>query len=277
MSAQVIRTLVALAGLACAVPVAAASENQCGVHAAEIVRKAYPTARPQLDNAFEVEGAALTIPAADGGTDDNPKTMMCRIWPARPELMLVAVPLMTRQADDFNEGDLELLVVDASSFDVKQRFRREGLMGDDAFRITSLSFDTARYRLAPGKLAFGLRLTRYGSSRPNPFGETALWLFSIDDGHLRPVLDNILVLENGGEWDTNCAGEFEAIERTLAMSPSKGDAMADILITETVTTSVNTVDSKGECQRVDKTKTQKRRLRYKGSAYVVPQGLGRTD
>ena len=55
-------------------------------------------------------------------------------------------------------GDVELLVVDRKSLQVRQRLLQPGLMDDDAIAIRGIEFDTGRYGLAPGVTAFGLRI-----------------------------------------------------------------------------------------------------------------------
>lgn len=259
-----------------AAPAVAAGQSDCGGRAADIVRQAYPAATKTADAAFDLAGTTITLPT-DNGADDDPHVLTCRVWPARPELTLVAVPLMTEQSDDSNEGDIELLVVDSASFQVKQRLRLEGLMSDDAVHVSRIAFDTAPYQIARDELAFGLRIGLEGSSGPNPFGETTLWLFSMDGHGLRTVLDNIVVDENHGEWDTVCAGEFQATTRTLAIAPSSHAAFADLLVTEKTTSTINKPEGNDECSSNDTTTTGKRRIRYEGSGYRVPAELRRAE
>ena len=257
----------------CASPVQA-GETDCGTNGASIVRSAYPSAKQTATGVFEFDGASIRVP---GEADDGPHTMLCRRWPARPGLTLVAVPLMTDRSADGNEGDIELLVVDSANFAIRQRSRLPGLMSDDAFYISNIAFDTARYHLAPGETAFGLRLSRQGSSRPNPFGETALWLFATGDHGLRPVLDNIVVAKNQGEWDTNCAGEFHETKRTLAMKPSAGSAYADIVVTERNRTIISSLSNDGTCASKEETSTSEYRLAYDATAYRLPDDLKRLE
>ncbi len=263
------------ATLALGTSAALAAQNDCGSQGAAIVKNAYPTAQGMPDQGFAVDGATIKVSA---NAYDDPHAVICRVWPSRPELTLVAVPLMTRQSDDGNEGDLEVLVVNTSDSAVRQRLRLPHLMTDDALYISSIAFDTARYRLAPGKTAFGLRVSLQGSSRPNPFGEATLRLFQIDDKErLTPVLDNLIVSSNQGEWDTNCAGEFHTTERTLSMAPSGGNAIADIVVDETSTTTISTPDKDEACIDTKTAGSKSYRLRYEASAYRVPEGLSRTD
>lgn len=254
---------------------ALATQNECGTQGAAIIRNAYPATKQTTDEVFEIDGATVKVVAT---AYDDPHTVVCRIWPSRPDLTLVAVPLMTRQSDDGNEGDLELLVVNSADFVVRQRLRLANLMTDDALYISRITLDTARYRLTPDKTAFGLRVSLQGSSRPNPFGETTLWLFQIDDkGRLAPVLDNIVISSNQGEWDTNCAGEFHTTERILSMAPSAGNAISDIIVEETSTTTISVSGTDGTCTDTGVTNSNAYRLRYEASAYRVPKELRRTE
>ena len=262
----------AVTALAFGAPEARAAPDACIAGGAAIIGNAYPAARATGDGTFDVEGATVRLPA-----DGDPHAMVCRTWPSRPDLTLVAVPLMKGQSDDGNTGDIELLVVGSGDLAVRQRLRLAGLMNDDALYVSNVALDTALYRLAPARTAFGLRLSLHGSSRPNPFGETTLWLFLIDGGRIRPVLDNIVVASHRGEWDTNCAGEFEAVERTLSMEPSPGSAVSDIVVSEKTTTTVSTAGKDDACDDTAMTATATHRLRYDGSAYRVPKALARIE
>lgn len=268
-----------LAGLAASLlafnaPAARAAPDACKAEGAAIIRSAYPTARQVADGVFEIGRTTARLAMQDGG---DVHAVVCRNWPSQPALTLVAVPLMTRQAHDGNEGDIELLVTDSRDFTVRQRLLLPGLMTDDALYISNVALDTAFYRLAPGKIAFGLRLSFRGSSGPNPFGETTLWLFLIDGAQLRPVLDNIVVSSSRGEWDTNCAGEFENVERTLSMKPSPRSAAADIEVSEKTTKTVSVAGKDGACLANETGATATHRLRYDASTYSVPKALSRME
>jgi hypothetical protein len=282
MTSRLIRRLHRLLGpLAAASAVLAFSastvlsaERECGARGPDIILKAYPTAQKISEREFKFGGETIALPA-DGS--DDPHGLICRIWPARPELTLVAAPLMISQSDDGNEGDIEILVVDSDSLKPRARLRLPNLLTDDAVFVSSVAFDTARYHLSHSETAFGLRIARRGSSGPNPFGETTLWLFVIDDNGLRPVLDNLVVTDGQGEWDTNCAGEFQATERTLAMGRRVPGRYSDILVTEKMTKTISTLAPDGTCVDDKSTVASERRLRFQGTAYSIPADLKRID
>lgn len=190
---------------------AQAARDACQ-QAADIVRAAYPRA-PSADNEGNIrlgqDNIVLRIADADYG---EPFAVTCKTWPAKPDLLLAAIPLMqdTPNQDDGHQGDLRILVLDRATLKIRHDLRLEGVMSDDAVRLSDVSFDTARYDVTAGRRAFGLRISRVGASRANPFGETSLRLFDIGPKGLAMVLDGLIVHRSGGEWDTNCAGSSPA-------------------------------------------------------------------
>ncbi|TCV65898.1 MULTISPECIES: hypothetical protein [Neorhizobium] len=252
---------------------ASAAEDGCGTDAATIIAQAYPTAKKTSETEFAIDGATILLPDAEEVFDER-HTIVCRVWPSYPERLLVAVPLITEESELLTVGDLELLVLDASSLKVQQRLRLKERIIDDAIRTKAITFDTARYQLAPGQIAFGVRLAKEGSSRVNPFEEVSLSLYVIDGGQLKPVLDGIAVTSNGGEWDGNCAGTFDRTTRTLAMGKTGRSGYADIVVTEKASSSTTAVGGKGECgERSHKTNATSRRVVYDGKRYSVPEAM----
>ncbi|MGK6317011.1 hypothetical protein [Neorhizobium sp. DT-125] len=252
---------------------ASAAEDGCGTDAATIIAQAYPTAEKTSETEFAIDGARILLPDAEEGFGER-HTVACRAWPSYPERLLVAVPLITEESELLTVADLELLVLDASSLKVQQRLRLKERIVDDAIQTKSITFDTARYQLAPGQIAFGVRLAKEGSSRVNPFEEVSLSLYVIGSGRLQPVLDGIVVISSGGEWDGNCAGTFDRKTRTLAMGKTGRNGYADIVVTEKASSSTTAVDGKGECgERSHKSNAASTRVVYDGKRYSVPEAM----
>ncbi|MCT7326039.1 MULTISPECIES: PA3715 family protein [Ralstonia] len=266
--------LLCIAGLLLGTQTVHAAEDACAAQVDSAIKQAYPAAK-RSGSGYKVDGARIQLPEAL-----NPHAVVCRTWPAHPELTLMAVPLMQQEDADAgtNEGDLELLVLDTGNGSIRQRLRLPARMSDDAVRIRSVTFDTARYVVAPGQIAFGVRIAKEGSSRPNPFSETALWLYTLQGNQLKPVLNGVVVEASGGEWDTNCAGAFEQTKRTLTMAADTHNGYADIAVSESKSASTNTVDKAGECQTHNaKPQRTTYRLAYDGKQYVVPKALAPLD
>ena len=79
-------------------PAALAGRNECAGRAADIIRHAYPSATKAEDGTILFEGATITLSRSDS-VDGDPHAVICRVWPAQPQLTLIAVPLMTEQSD----------------------------------------------------------------------------------------------------------------------------------------------------------------------------------
>lgn len=265
--------LLCIAGLLLGTQTVHAAEDACTAQVEGAIKRAYPAAK-RSGSGYKVDGARIQLSEAF-----NPHAVVCRTWPAHPELTLMAVPLMQQEdADAGNEGDLVLFVLDTANGGIRQRLRLPARMSDDAVRIRSVTFDTARYVVAPGQMAFGVRIVKEGDSRPNPFSETGLWLYTVQGNQLKPVLNGVVVETSGGEWDTNCAGTFEQTKRTLNMTSDTHNGYADIAVSETKSSSTNTVDKAGECQTHDaKPQRTTYRLAYDGKQYVVPKALAPLD
>ncbi|WP_421361815.1 hypothetical protein [Agrobacterium rosae] len=273
MFAQFIRvvSLFAILGFLTLDKAEARGSEGCDGRAEVIVRNAYPDATKNDDETFQFGKSTISINDRETGID-APHLMTCRVWPANPQLTLVAVPLIKSANEDGTVGDLELLVIDTASSAVKQRLLLDNRMADDAIRISAVEFDTARYKLSREQTAFGLRISTAGSSRPNPYDDVSLWLYVIDKGSLRPVLDGMIVSKNTGEWDTNCAGEFQSSESTLSMASTRTHDYADISVVDTGSTKTNFVGKDNSCE--DKTVTSKPqtlRLVYDGEQYPIPE------
>ncbi|MDA8479539.1 hypothetical protein NNO04_12595 [Citrobacter sp. Awk 4] len=241
--------------------------NSCDIHA--IVQHAWPEAKPAAEGTMITPGnQVIDI------TGNSPQSAICRVWPAHPELTLAAVPLMSQEKIDYgHNGDLELLVLNSVTQEVNQRLHLPERMSDDAIRITGIALDTARWKVAPSQTAFGLHITRSGSSRVNPIGEDALSLYVIENNQLRRVLEGIALTANSGEWDGNCAGEFNDIKRILAIDASSHKGYADIRVNEKSVASTAFIDSSGECTAKDTPARASWVLRYDGTQYAVPKEL----
>ena len=249
-----------------------AAADDCG-DAAALVQQAYPKARKSADGASFTLEPHISIALADA---DTPFVLVCKIWPAHDDLLLVAVPLTdsAQSSDDGHVGDIELLVVDKNSLQVRQRLLQPGLITDDALAIRKIELDTGRYRLAPEVSAFGLRIEIANHSQANPFSETDLRLYALAGDVLRLVLDGLVVAGHGGEGDANCAGSFHSTEVNLAMSPVGHHGYHDMAVAEQTDTDNPSPDKDGECQsHPGKSVQRSYRLRYDGSLYPVPEAL----
>ena len=247
--------------------------NECGERAEPILRALYPQAEKFSETDFTIDGATARI-STDRYLGLSPYAMVCRQWPAQPEYLLVTLPLLTDEGDYYATGDLVVAVLSHDNLTPVAQYRITELIDDDAISLSLLDIDTAAYRLVEGRLAFGVRLSRRGASRVNPFYQTGLSLFTLKDSTLRPILLNLEVERHTGEWDGVCNGSFGSLTRTLAVGRPNQHKGADLISTTRSTVSEAKADKGGDCTEEETEKAITRdTLHYDGQRYAVPQDM----
>ncbi|KRG70183.1 hypothetical protein [Pseudoxanthomonas dokdonensis] len=253
-----------------------ATAQSCQQRMPELIRSAWPHATQLADGRWQIGG-------------DDPRWLdignsQCKVWPAHPELILLAVQLdsadiaQQQLTIDVSDADLEMLVLRGDDANVVARQRSSGLLSSDAISVSSFTLDTARYHLAPGNTAFGLRISRHGASRVNPIDVTSLRLYVLEGDHLRTVLSNLLMDHSGGEWDGNCAGSFFERHWILEVRPERQHRWADLRVTSRDIESVATTGGNGDCHESESTpQRHTTRLRYDGQHYPIPEHLRGLD
>lgn len=247
-----------------------AQDGSCGLSDGEILRIAYPSAREAPDGTFDVDGATVSV-AEVNYPSNRAWWILCKKWPSNPHLTLVAVPLTTEASSDLQVGDLEVIVFDNASNVIQSRLRMENALTSDAIVLERMSFDTALYRLAPGRTAFGIRKYYSGSSQGNPFSMTSLSLFVDDGSALRQVLGALAVEQSNGEYDGDCAGHSDDHKRTLAIGKDSRHGFADLVVTTVSTLTETKFDATGQCVDVYAGVNKANyKLTYDGQGYYVP-------
>jgi hypothetical protein len=196
---------------------------------------------------------------------------ICKVWPARPQLTLLAMPRVRAEHDDYGKADLELLVFDSARQRFLARLVEPNRLDWDAVFIEDLRFDTAPYRLRADDIAFGVRISRRGSSRPNPFYETRLDLYQLDTDSLRPLLSELPVRTAGGEWDTNCSGAFSETKGVLVITEQVGNQGYRKLWLKNTRVERRTAMIDGECRTVEEsTHRYQLPIEYGDERYLLP-------
>lgn len=155
--------------------------------------------------------------------------------------------------------DVEVLVVQRPDNGNTERDRvvarllmPELLVEDARLRVQELHLDTGRYRLADGHPAFGLRVLYRGQDEARPYFVETLRLFVADRQSIRPVMDELVLRRDSGEWDLSCRGRFEELRTQLTVQalparPPAG-AWADLLAHRSVVVRTQAPDEAGNCQ-----------------------------
>ena len=195
----------------------------------------------------------------------------CKVWSARPQFTIMAVGWET-EMENLKEGDLEVLLFNSMTGALKHRYYKENQLDSDAYYVSGLEIDTALYRLDARnleRLAFGVRIHRSGSSRPNPSSDSTLSLFQIKNTQLQLILDEYPVARDGGEWDMNCAGVFENEKSTLHILPSVHQGYFEIEVKTQQIITRNRMNQKTDECVTSKVihKNYKNRLRFNQTKY----------
>lgn len=204
---------------------------------------------------------------------------VCEPWRGLPGRYIVVLPLPRPSSEpDRTEFDLDVLVVqqaDNGNTDrarIVSRLFEEAALSEDAVRIGEIRVDTARYNLAPDARAFGLRVLRQGSSRANPYSNETLTLYLPQGQKLAKVLDGLETTLERGEWDTNCAGNFETVRGSLSVARSMSNGYADLVLRQSRSASRSSLQGE-DCVSQDRPATFKSRLlRFDGKEYRLSKG-----
>uniref|UniRef100_A4XZT5 Uncharacterized protein n=1 Tax=Ectopseudomonas mendocina (strain ymp) TaxID=399739 RepID=A4XZT5_ECTM1 len=196
---------------------------------------------------------------------------ICKVWPARPGLTLIAMPLVRAEHDSHGEADLEVLVLDNARQTFLARLIEPNQLDWDAIYVDRLALDTAPYRLRGDDLAFGVRISRRNGSRMNPFAEAELTFYELQEQGLRSLMGALVVESFGGERDDDCIASFGEAKGVLIVTGKVGrDGYRDLLFKRTHTgRRMVTVD--GECRTLeDEPRSDQFRLEYGDERYLLP-------
>ena len=93
--------------------------------------------------------------------DRSKGAVQCKVWPANPELALLAWQLSDNNEDvsydERSNSDIQIVIASAATGKIISQFIDERVMFNDALSSGGLKLDTARYKLNKSTTAFGLR------------------------------------------------------------------------------------------------------------------------
>lgn len=184
---------------------------------------------------------------------------------SKAEVLLI-LPYYTSKDENIYSCDLYVLIVNNSTGQIVSKYYEKNAISSDAMQFTGIKPDFAPYRVTTTDRAFGIRTSYTGSSNANPYSHEQLYLFIRKEGKLVKVLDNYTVERYSGEWDTNCAGEFEDEKKTISISTNQTQGFYDLIVKRRLTHIVNTPKGE-ECIEKVKHETISEILKYKGGLY----------
>jgi hypothetical protein len=187
---------------------------------------------------IESVAATLKAPRADIGLSS------CRRDLVMADQFIVAVVSpsdVSEQAVTSGGGehfDLDVVIWNQRTHNVLAHRHDAGYLLSDASSLRSSSVDTARYILAPGIRAFGVRDVHYPYNTHAKWSETHLTLFvQQGDRIARIFASQVELLTDGGDTAT-CVDATRAIRTTVGTTTSQSHGYADLsLVTQDVTES----------------------------------------
>ena len=188
-----------------------------------------------------------------------------------PEMMAFAILEKVGESDYAEEGHYtykcHVVLYNASDKIITNRYVTENIESD-AIRLSSVNFDFAPYMVQANMRAFGLRLLYTGASRVNPFEEEKITLFVQDKDKLTPVLNEFSSYLSKGEWDTNCAGEFNTKSAVFIIEPTKTNGFFDIKVNFKEIKTINKIVS-GDCKGTETATKSSTRLVFANGNYQI--------
>lgn len=194
-----------------------------------------------------------------------------KVLPYDKDKSVLVIPKCQVNEQD-NEGhsyfvlDAYIVVINNTTGKIICKSVEPGAWTSDAFVLSGISIDTGLYILNKTTRAFGIRVDYNGSSKPNPFGETNLSLYITDKNSLKQILKNYTVSNYSGEWDTNCAGEFQESNSAFDMDKVQTHNFNNIVVRTKIVKTVNT-PVKGDCVSKESIKKETSKLIFNGKEY----------
>ncbi|WP_437395784.1 hypothetical protein [Flagellimonas lutimaris] len=193
-----------------------------------------------------------------------------KVSPQDPNEVIIAIPEIVDEGEHYFELNSHIVIADSRSGKIKYKYFESFQTNEwvsDAVELREIKIDTAPYQVLNEKRAFGIRVYYLGLSRPNPYENETLSLFVKSGNKLQKILGNYSVMDYGGEWDTDCWGEFVRNEKILFLSKKQTMGWFDILVKNKITETKDDVDENGECISNETISTETSVLKFNGEEY----------
>nr|WP_297306818.1 hypothetical protein [uncultured Flavobacterium sp.] len=162
--------------------------------------------------------------------------------------------------------DAYILIIDTQNGKILNKYFEKDKWISDAFRLSNFTIDTGLYKLNIKTRAFGIRVSYSGSSKPNPFSQTLLNLFIIEDNILKEIADEIVVESYGGEWDMNCEGEFTDEIVIIDIDNEMNKGFFNLILRSTVKEITATKHGE-DCIDTFEIRKESKKMKFNGNTY----------
>ena len=239
-------------------------QTDCGKRVGAILAHVYPSARP-------ITGGYVLGDQLIGLDPTASASVACRVWPAHPDLTLLAVPLIS--SDDRGYGDVALFVLQTDTLAIKAQSLLNDRASDDDFPLTAVDIEPVDDRLAAQGQMFGLRLERQVADQNGATRAEALYLLAFADGRIRERLSGLRTAEVNETYRTeSCKGSRLVRSATLSLLNSRHHGYPDIDIIEQANDSQQIGAAKHCADRASQS-TKHFQLTFDGTHYPLPKAL----
>lgn len=184
------------------------------------------------------------------------------------DLAVVMLPYGTSSHENDSILSLVLAVIDVKEKSIVQSYFHKDIAQSDAIYISDIILDTKTFHDISKHTTFAVTIQHLGSSRPNPYANYNLYMYSLKDGKLSLILDTFEVMESSGENDT--VGTGYEISKMLTYNTHKTSKEYDTLIFDSLSKRVDFdySDNKSE-ENTSNVVHKEVRLRYMDGKYEI--------
>lgn len=199
--------------------------------------------------------------------DDKPQ---CKIWPANPQLALLAWQLDDTNYvayDEQDNSDIQIVIASAATGKIISQFIDESAMINDAIKSGNLTLDTAQYKLNQSTTAFGLRYSQSSLQYLN--------LYTFKNNKVEKILKDVLInVKYREELINGCSALTREYKSFIIMQNKKmKNGFASLLFKKTLTDGkIIPVAGTDSCEKgPSKTTKDSAVLTFDGTRYNVPE------
>ncbi|MFH6602333.1 hypothetical protein ACEZ3G_02510 [Maribacter algicola] len=190
--------------------------------------------------------------------------------PDNPKETIIVIPEIVDEGDHYFDLNSHIVVVDNHSGKITHKYfesHETNQWVSDAIELDGLQIDPKPYKIAEDKMAFGVTVSHFGSSRVNPYSNKMLSLFIKSGDSLLKVLSDYAIADYGGEWDGDCDGEFNETKKSLRMGQEKTNGYFDIWVDNEKSYTHSFKDKNGDCLSEMKLDPKTTILKFNGWRY----------
>lgn len=201
-----------------------------------------PQDKLTCQDGMAARAAAALGYAVDAGFWDDTWHTACRLDPAHPNRAIVALTYRKGEEQtgeavdgqpDVENYDLDVVVMNVADDTIVAHRHEAAAITSDAIRYEDVRIDTARYQLAPGKRAFGIRTSHSSHCYQCAYGYSDLTLY-LQDGDRLDALLALQIAETTNTFADECPDAITESTTTLDVGTQKSHGLADLLLTTTV-------------------------------------------